>query len=412
MKQIMRPSCCVVLIVIGLVFPAPVWAQATGDGGGPDPATVRVRFGPLSMSPTIGLSNLGVDKNVFNDPPGKQPKQDFTATLTPKTDLWLHVGGTWVTAAINEQIVWYQQYASERSASNAYSVGWKLPLTWLIVNTNVVYAKLRDRPGFEIDTRASRKDLAYSGSVEGRIMSKTFFGVRGERRKTDFDRAALFLDVNLHDELNRVTTSSGLLLRHQVTSLTSISFNATRSEDNFEASPLRDSVSTMLGTTVAFDPFAIIHGSATFGFRDFEPRSPGLPNFKGATMALDLSFSIYGTTRFGVHGVRDVEYSYDVNQPYYLLTGFDASIAQQIFGPFDTVLRVGEQRLAYRDRIGAIDEASNRTDAVHSRGLGVGYHLGKELRLAFNVDSIHRTSVVVSRPYEGLKFGTALTYGF
>ena len=95
-----------------------------------------------------------------------------------------------------------------------------------------------------------------------------------------------------------------------------------------------------------------------------------------------------------------------------MLTGFDASIAQQIFGPFDTVLRVGEQRLAYRDRIGATINASNRTDAVHSKGLGVGYHLGKELRLGFNLDTIHRTSVVVSRPYEGLKFGTALTYGF
>ncbi len=408
----MRPACCVVLIVIGLVLPAPVWAQPPGEGGGPDPATVRVRLGPLWLNPTIGLSNLGVDKNVFNDPPSRQPKEDFTATVTPRTDLWLHVGGTWVTGAINEQIVWYQKYVSERSASSTYSVGWKLPLTWLIVNTNVVYANARDRPGFEIDARATRKELAYSGSVEGRIMSKTFFGVRGERRKVDFNQTASFLDVNLHDELNRVTTISGLLLRHQITSLTSIAFNATRSEDKFEFSPLRDSVSTMLGTTVTFDPFALIHGSATLGFRDFEPRSSGLPNFKGTTMAADLAFSIYGTTRFGVHALRDIEYSYDVNQPYYLLTGFDASVAQQIFGPFDTVLRVGEQRLAYRDRVGATIEAHNRTDAVHSKGLGVGYHLGKELRLAFNVDSIHRTSVVESRPYEGLKYGTALTYGF
>src|SRR5438034_10438142 len=104
----MRPPCCVVLIVIGLVSAAPVWAKETADGGA-GPATVRVRMGPLWVSPTIGVSNLGVDTNVFNDPPGKQPKQDFTATLTPRTDLWLHVGGTWVTAALNEQIVWYQK---------------------------------------------------------------------------------------------------------------------------------------------------------------------------------------------------------------------------------------------------------------------------------------------------------------
>jgi hypothetical protein len=371
-----------------------------------------VRLGSLWLNPTIGVSNLGIDKNVFNDPPGKPQREDYTATVTPRTDLWLHVGGTWVTGAINEQIVWYQKYVSERSASNNYSVSWKLPLTWLIVNTNVAYANARDRPGFEIDARATRRELAYSGSVEGRIMSKTFFGVTGERRKVDFNQSAVFLDVNLHDELNRVTTSRGLLLRHDLTSLTSLTFKATRSEDKFEFSSLRDSVSTILGTTVTFDPFAVIHGSAMLGFRDFEPRSSGVPNFKGTTMALDLAFSIYGTTRFGVRGSRDIQYSYDVNQPYYLLTGFEASIAQQIFGPFDTVLRVGEERLAYRDRAGATIVASNRTDAVHSKGLGVGYHLGKELRFAFNVDSVHRTSVIESRPYDGLKFGTALTYGF
>ncbi len=55
---------------------------------------------------------------------------------------------------------------------------------------------------------------------------------------------------------------------------------------------------------------------------------------------------------------------------------------------------------------------ANRTDAVHSLGVGVGYHLGKELRLGFNVDKARRDSEVESRPYEGWKYGASLTYGF
>jgi hypothetical protein len=44
--------------------------------------------------------------------------------------------------------------------------------------------------------------------------------------------------------------------------------------------------------------------------------------------------------------------------------------------------------------------------------IGLSNHVGRELRLGFNVDKARRASEVESRPYEGLKDGTSLTYGF
>jgi hypothetical protein len=107
----MRQICTISLILIGLLCPATARAQgeAQGEAGGPDPATVRVRIGPLWMNPTIGIPNFGVDDNVFNDAPDRQPKKDVTATVRPRTDLWLHLGRTWLTASIDEEIVWYQK---------------------------------------------------------------------------------------------------------------------------------------------------------------------------------------------------------------------------------------------------------------------------------------------------------------
>jgi Putative beta-barrel porin 2 len=177
-------------------------------------------------------------------------------------------------------------------------------------------------------------------------------------------------------------------------------------------SSLRDSNSTLLGATVTFDPFALIKGKATVGFRTFTPEDPDIPRYQGSTAAVDLAYTLYGTTRFTVKFDRDIQYSYDINQPYYLQTGVDFSVAQQIFGPVDVVGRVGTEHLVYSNRRGAAIAVPDRIDVIHVFGGGLGYRLGKELRLGFNIDSSRRISDVESRPYEGLKYGTALTYAF
>jgi hypothetical protein len=386
-------------------------AQAPNDGG-PDPAVVRVRIGPLMMNPTISLTNIGVDKNVFNEAEEDDPKQDFTFTLSPATDLWLRVGRTWITGRLSEDINWYQKYRSERTANNAYMVGWRAPLNRMTLRANARYLKTRDRPGFEIDARSQRSELGFEGAAELRFLSKTFIGLIAQRQKVDFDETASFRSINLRDELNRVVTMQGITVRHQLTPLTGFTLGANRSVDRFAFSPLRDSTSTALVAGLLLDPFALIKGSASFGYRDFQPVDPTLPGYQGATAAVSLSYTLLGSTRVTFTATRDVEYSYDVNQPYYVMTGFGGSIAQQVFGPVDVVGRYNTNTLKYRDRVGAVVEVSNRTDRVKSYGAGVGYRMGKELRLGFNVDNTVRSSALSFRRYEGLRIGSAVTYGF
>jgi hypothetical protein len=304
---------------------SPLHAQPPESG--PDPAKVRVRVGPLWMNPTVSLTNLGVDDNVFNEPDDLSPKRDVTFTVTPATDLWVRMGRSWVSGAIKEDLVWYQKYATERAANSTYKLGWNVPLNRLVVDVGASYLNARDRPGYEIDVRALRTEAAYKGAVEIRALSKTFFGVRAERQQIDLDKDAVFLGANLQSELNHVTNSAGVTIRHQLTPLTSVSLVASRSQDRFEFSSLRDSDSDAVDATLAFDPFALIKGSATVGYRNFHPRSTGVEDYKGLTAAVDLSYSLLGATRFSVRVLRDVKYSFDVNQPYYLETGVDGSIA-------------------------------------------------------------------------------------
>jgi hypothetical protein len=397
-------------LVLSLVATA-AGAQETASPDAPDPANVRMRIGPLLLNPTISLTNIGVDDNVFNQSDQLGPKRDFTLTVTPQADFWLRMGPTWVTSKITEDLVWYQQYQSERTANTTYVLGWRVPLSRLSLKTNAGFRHVRDRPGFEIDARSQRTEVAYDGLVEIRALSKTFLGVMAQRQSVTFDKSDLFLDRSLYLDLNRVTTGYGAGVRYQLTTLTALSVAETHVQDRFDFQPLRDSNSTVLSATVSLDPLALIKGSATIGYRDFAPSSRDLPSFKGTTAAVNLSYTLLGMTKFGLSVHRDVEYSYDIEQAYYLLTGITGSIAQQVFGPFDVVIRGGEQSLAYRNLVTIVD-TPNRVDHVRSYGGGVGYHLGKDVRVGFNVDRDARTSVVPSRQYTGLRLGSSVTYGY
>src|SRR5258706_8233694 len=102
---------------------APASSAQTPTDGGPDPAIVRVRLGPLWLTPTVSMPNLGIDTNVFNDPLNVTPKRDFTFDVLPKTDLWLRMGRTWLLGTVAEEVIWYQTYTTERSVNGTYSIG-------------------------------------------------------------------------------------------------------------------------------------------------------------------------------------------------------------------------------------------------------------------------------------------------
>jgi len=383
-----------------------------GDTGGPDPSSVKVRIGPVMMTPAISLTNVGVDHNVFNDPPTRDPKEDFTFTLTPRTDLWLRMGPTWLTGKVDESLTWFEQYASERTANSLYGIGWSMPGSRMAFKVNGTYLNTRERPGFEIDTRAEHTDVTFSGSYDFNAFSKTFIGVTAARVDTGFVENAEYLGVNLHDSLNRRTLSYGLTARHQLTPLTTVSGGVTRQEDDFDYSPDRNTVGTVVDAKLDFAPEALLRGGVSVGYEIFRPIDPALPEFRGFIYNVNLTYVLLGSTRFAASGGRGPRYSFDINQPYYLQTQIGGSVAQQIFGPVDVQVRGDYALLDYRNRAGADVLVPDRADHVTTVGIGVGFHMGTDLRLSFNADQSNRDTKVFAHQYERLLLGASLTYGF
>jgi len=397
------------VLVVGVLFAA---AQNLRAQEIPDPAAeARIHLGPLALTPTISLVNAGIDTNVFNEPTFAGPKRDFTMTFEPKADWWLRMGPTWFLGNVTEGFVYYDKYADERSINGFYKGGWLVPLTRLTTQVNGSYLTTRDRPGFEIDERARRFETAVDGSVEVRALSRTFLGVKARRQKIEYDEGATFLEESLRLQLNRTVTEGAATFRHELTPLTSLTLDVQREQTRFDFAPLRDADSTQIAAGVKFDPYALLRGSATFGYRDFQPRAPGLPSYKGSTAAVDLTYLALVSTKITIRGTRDVQYSYDINQPYYLQSGIGGEVMQKIIGPLDLVGRAGFATLDYRDREGAEVLVAHRSDSVRIFGGGIGYRIGKDVRLGFNVDYQKRDSQVPIRQYEGLRCGTSVTYG-
>ena len=95
-----------------------------------------------------------------------------------------------------------------------------------------------------------------------------------------------------------------------------------------------------------------------------------------------------------MQALRDIEHSFDIDQPYYVLTRIAASLSQHVYSQMFAVGRFGVQRLGYRDRAGAVIDVSNRTDYIHTYGGGLGYRLGRDVRLGLNIDRERRTTAV------------------
>ena len=377
----------------------------------PDAAGARVRLGPLRLNPSLSLTDIGVDTNLFNDADALNPKRDVALTFVPQTDIWMRAGRTWLTGNVRQDLVWFQDYRDERSANGAYRAGWVVPLTRVSLLVDGTWVRAKERSGFEIDARADRREGALSATTEVRALSRTFLGARAERRDIRFSTRSFFGGESLSEQLNRTRAGGAVTVRHEATPMTSLTAEVSEYHDRFALSPGRDANSIQAAGGVRFDPEAVIKGSVMVGYRRFTPASPDVPEYSGATVAANVSYVATTSTRVTLEAARDVEHSFENSHPYYLLNGIAGSFTQRVHGPLDVQGRVGFHSLTYRSRLNDATAPPERRDRITTLGGGFGYRLGRDLRLTFDVEQQGRLSVLALRNYSGIRYGMSVTYG-
>ena len=242
-----------------------------------------------------------------------------------------------------------------------------------------------------------------------RVQSKTRVHVWMTEQRFRFDSDEQFQEVNLSVALDRDSRIYGGGVEIAVTPLTTFQVDLEDGQDRFVRSPERDADTFKVLPGFRFKPFALIDGSLFVGYRDFNTLSPLVPDFGGVIALVDLGYTLRRTRVSGTYN-RDITYSFDTIEPYYLQTDWSMSVVQKITSTWDIVGRGGRYRLDYETI--AIPGATRRSDTGSRYGGGIGYTLGEFIRLGVDVNYMDRKSEAdITRNYEGVRAGFSVTYG-
>jgi hypothetical protein len=307
-------------------------------------------------------------------------------------------------------LVYYRRYSSERSADTAIDSKFEFRGARITPWVSASRSSGRQRFGYEIDLRFRRVSRDVGAGVEGRLTGLTRVLVSAHHGTYEHDADAAFLGSSLRELLNRQSDSIGVELRHSLTPLTTWVTSTQSIRDRFEFTPSRNTNSVRIETGFDLTPFALISGRGRIGYRTLNGDGT-TPNFSGLVASVAAGTTLKGRTHLDVTTDRDVSYSLEVAYPYYLQTGVAFVVTPRLTERWDMQGRVGVQRLAYRIAQGFPELLPRRIDLYRATGLGVGFHMDRDMRVGLNVTRERRESPIYGREYLGYRTGLSVTYG-
>jgi hypothetical protein len=389
--------------VLALVVPAHALAQNAEDGA----ASARIHVGPLGLTPRIAIRNMGLDTNVLRS--ADTPKKDFTATLEPELDSWLRVGRAHFSGKTSAEWQYFGRSTAQRSMGRGQAVNADLQLNRFTPYGSLSYLRTEKPASLEIDSRVPQTTTSRRAGVSANLGAALSLDVEGVASTFRLDSITAS-DAAMADSLDRHVTSTTASIRYTATPLTTVVLKTSVVHDRFAVSPLRDSDSVSVTPGLEFKPFALISGNAFVGYRHFNALDSEVPDYSGVTAAVGLSYIAREMTKFAVGIRRDIEYSFEATQPYYVTTGADLTMTQMLGSSWDIVGRAGRARMDYRNVLTAAF-AETRRDRISSFGIGAGRHLASGVRVGFDIDFMRRLSAVDGRGFHGFRFGGSVTYG-
>lgn len=349
---------------------------------------------------------MGVDNNVFNTV--DDPQRDVTADIGPRVAYWLRMGKARLSGISLGQYLYFKDFASERSWSTNQQGRIDVRLGRIAPFVDATYRNSRERPGFEIDARAHRREWVGGAGSEIRVSPKTTLVLSGSRETFLYDNEEAFLGVNLANTLNRHTDLGRVQLRYTLTPLTTFVMNADALRDRFDSTVARDADSLRVMPGFELKPLALISGTAAVGFRRFNVLDGSTEDFSGVTAAVNARYSLH-STQFGLKLNRDLSYSFEQETPYYALTDVTVEITERLSRAWDVLARGGRQTLAYRRA--SSTSGADRTDHGVVYGAGIHYRLGDTAQLGVDGNYYRRDAASTVRNYDGLRIGASVTYG-
>jgi hypothetical protein len=365
--------------------------------------SARTHLGPVYITPSLAIDELGLDTNVFNNP---SELSDFTFTVIPGAQLALPFGRRGViTTTTFAEFIYYNRYSSERSVNPDIKLRGEFSLNRLTLFLSPSYSNSRRQPSLEIDERVRHSNTDIAGGGVARISQRLSVEMSGGMARVSYDEGSIFDSTSLRETLSRRTQSASLAFHHDVTPLTRASFRTTYGVERFDYTPARNATNVAVVPGVEFKPLALVAGSAAVGVRRFRPENPLIQDFTGVIAHANLAYTLQGFTRFRFSADRDLAFSYSQSAPYYVRNQYGIGVDRHLGGKFDVTGDVAWLMHRYKV-IAGIEPVSDKppVDRLTTWSLGVGYRLARARRVGFDVTYRERSSnTAFFIPYSGLR---------
>jgi len=397
-----------VVVVLGMFFwPSPGQSQGVQPESLPASGTSRpISLGSVQIYPSLSIRDIGMDSNVYNS--SQVIRDDFTYTVAPRVLAEMPVGNGRVVGTTDAGFVFFRDNKDQQSLNGSVRGLYDIRTGRVRPSVEVGLNRSRQRNG-DIDVRALGVSRNGRAAIEVGLSGITSFTAWAGRDNTEFAPGQAFRGVDLSEQLDRKTTTFAAGARFDLTPLTSMVVAAEYEQLRFTVSRFRDSDSLRLTPTVRFGEGAVINGQAFVGVRDFRPVQPVMAPFRGLVAGGDLQYTLLGVTKFEGRVTRDIVYSYDELQPYYLDAGGQLTISQRVVGPVDAIVLAGRRRLQYEARLDAGIEGRLETVTVYGGGFGV--RVDDSMRMTFTVDREKRANTgPLLRQYERTRVFVSLEY--
>jgi hypothetical protein len=364
----------------------------------------------LSFTPTLRLTNVGLDTNVFDVTGTERQAADLTATVEPGVETRVTTPRLDARVASALSMVYYQKFAGERAVNPSVNADLEQRLSGslsLYGRSGIGYVK--ERSGFEIDNRPRR--LTHASTVGARIGDRKLqLDLHGSYDGVAYDPDALFLNVKLAETMNNTARGAGGGVKYRLTPYTSLTTVVDATATRFEFATDRDTNSYAAGVGVQFHPRAVLAGTAALGYRVLRPLSARTPDFAGFTPRAGLTYTLRDVLTVGVGAQRDLETSFYSERPYFLYTLYEASIRQALFHHFDIGGSIQHTTLEYQRFVTqGLSLPPLAPDVVRMVTANLGIPVVAKFRVALYVQRWERLSA--DRPYGTTRAGLEMSVG-
>jgi hypothetical protein len=388
------------LAALGLLLLAarPAAAQATGG---------TIITGPIGWTPSLRVTNLGFDTNIYNDPPGREV-EDVMGTITPQIDGVFNASRLRVQGSAVHDFVYFDRYESERAINRRYNARGELQLGRVQPNASFGYERVSERQGPEVDIRASRRETSTTVGVSLFVITRGALQLSARHAELRYDELQSFRGQDIAENLDRDVQTGSVGLRFALTPLTAMIVDASLGRERFVVAREKDTESRRASVAFEFSPDAVIRGRATLGYHILEIADPLAVSFEGLTADVDISYLLLGVTRFDGRYSRDTAAS--IEAPYYLQERVGLEIQQGFIGPFDLLVRGSREYLDYPGIPGKNFDA--RRDHVDAVAGGMLVRLSDRSSITSVYELSYRRSTLENYRYDRRRLITALLLGF